>query len=78
MRITMDVPDLQPGITKSATVAKYVRAAIKVQALRKEFAQALIDLRACKQAICNRAQPDSLMAEAQALCEELHIDPGNR
>ena len=78
MRITVEVPELQPGSTKSATVAKYVRAAIKVQALRREFAQALIDLRACKQAICNRTQADSLLAEAEALCEELHIDPANR
>jgi hypothetical protein len=59
-------------------IAKYVRAAIKVQALRREFAQALVEMRAYKQALCSRANADSLMAEAQELCEELHIEPASQ
>jgi hypothetical protein len=78
LRIIVEVPDLEPGQTKSHAIAKYVRAAIKVQALRREFAQALVEMRACKQALCTRANATSLMAEAQALCEELHIEPANQ
>jgi hypothetical protein len=59
-------------------VAKYVRVAIKVQALRREFAQALLEMRACKQALAGRVRAESLMAEAEALCDELHIEPANR
>jgi len=55
-----------------------VRAAMKVQALRQEFAQALIDLKTCKQVLCKRVPADSLWAETQALCDELHIEAANR
>ena len=78
MRIIVEAPDLEPGLTKSHAVAKYLCAAIKVQALRREFARALVDMRACKQALCNRGQAAVLMAEAEALCEKLDIDLANR
>jgi hypothetical protein len=78
VRITVEVPELRPGSTKSASVANYVRAAMKVQALRQEFAQALIDLKTCKQVLCKRVPADSLWAETQALCDELHIEAANR
>jgi hypothetical protein len=35
-------------------------------------------MRRCKQALSSRSQADSLMAEAQALCEELRIEPVNQ
>jgi hypothetical protein len=78
VRIILEVPDLEPGRTKSHAVTKYVCAAIKVQALRREFATAVLEMRRCKEALCGRAHADSLMAEAEALCEELRIEPANR
>jgi len=78
VRIIVEVPDLEPGRTKSHAVANYVRAAIRVQALRREFAYALLEMRRCKQALSSRAQADNLMAAAQALCEELRIEPANQ
>jgi hypothetical protein len=33
---------------------------------------------ACKKVLCDRTQASSLMAEAEALCEELHIEAVNR
>ena len=74
MRIVVDVPDLEPGLTKSHVVANYVRAALKLQVLRREFAAAAVEMQRCKQALCTRSQADTLMAEAQALCEHLRID----
>jgi len=78
LRIIIDVPDLEPGRAKSHMVARYIRAALKVQALRREFAKALIEMTACKKVLCDRTQASSLMAEAEALCEELHIEAVNR
>ena len=74
VRIIVQVPDLEPGRTKSHAVANYVRAAVKVQALRREFAIAVLEMRRCKQALCTRALADTLMADAQELCAELGID----
>ena len=59
-------------------VVRYIRPALKVQALRWEFGKALIEMRACKKGLCNRSHANSLMAEAEALCEELHIEAANR
>ena len=78
MRIIVEVPDLEPGRTKSQAIARYVRAALKVQALRHEFAEALGQMRVCKQAIYSRARAEDLLAEAYTLCEELNIEPTNR
>ena len=74
----MEVPDLEPGRTKSQTVARYVRAALRVQALRREFGEALDHMRTCKRAIYSRARAADLLAEAEALCEELNIESTNR
>jgi hypothetical protein len=74
VRIVVDVPDLQAGLTRSHAVANYVRAALKLQVLRREFAAAAVEMRRCKQALCKRSQADTLMAEAQALCEHLGVD----
>jgi hypothetical protein len=78
LRIMVEVPDLEPGRTKSHAVANYVRAAIKLQALRREFGNALVELRRCKAVLASRAQAESLMAEARALCEAFQIDPANQ
>ena len=78
MKILIEVADLEPGRTKSHMIARYVRAALKVQSLRREFGQALIEMRACKKVLCDRTQANSLLAEAEVLCEELHIEPANR
>ena len=43
-----------------------------------EFGKALIEMRACKKGLCDRSHANSLMAEAEALCEELHIEAANR
>jgi hypothetical protein len=78
LRITVEAPDLEPGLTRSHAVANYVRAAIKLQALRREFGNALVELRRCKEVLSSRAQAESLMAEARALCEAFQIDPANQ
>jgi len=77
VKIFVEAPDLEPGRTRSHAVANFVRAAIKVHALRREFAAALIEMRRCKQTVSSRAHADVLMAEAYTLCEELGIDPEN-
>ena len=73
MKIVVDVPDLPPDRTKSHAVASYVRALIKYQALRRDLAHAALEVARCKKALAGRLQAQSLMAEAQALCEELGI-----
>jgi hypothetical protein len=74
MRIVVEVPDLPPGRTKSHTVANYVRALITYHALRRDLAHAALEAVRCKKALAGRMQAQSLMAEAQALCEELGIE----
>jgi hypothetical protein len=74
VKIVVDVPDLPPDRTKSHAVASYVRALIKYQALRRDLAHAALEVARCKKALAGRLQAQSLMAEAQALCEELGIE----
>jgi hypothetical protein len=74
VRIVVEVPDLPPGRTKSHAVANYVRALIKYQALRRDLAHAALEVARCKKAVAGRMQAQNLMAEAQALCEELGIE----
>jgi hypothetical protein len=78
VRIIVEVPDLAPGLTKSHGVANYLRAALKLQALRQEFADAVLEVQRCKHALSTRVQAGSLMAEAHALCEELGIEKDAR
>ena len=73
VRIIVEVPDLEPGRTKSHAVANYLRAALRVQALRSQFALAVLDMRRCKEALACRSHAGSLMSEAEALCEALGI-----
>jgi hypothetical protein len=74
VRIVVDVPDLPSDSTKSHAVASYVRALITYQALRRELATAVVHVAHCKKVLSNRVHAEDLMAEAHALCEELHIE----
>ena len=64
MRIIVDVPDLQPGRASSTYVASYVRAALKLHALRRELAQAVLDVVRCSKALASRREAGQLMEYA--------------
>jgi len=74
VRVIIDVPDLQPGRASSYSVASYVRAILKLRALRRELAQAVLDVARCKKVLANRRQGANLLAEAQELLEELGVE----
>jgi hypothetical protein len=74
VRIVVDTTDFPPDRTKSHAVANYVRALIKYHALRRELANAALDVARCKKAVADRMQAQMLMAEAHEVCEELGID----
>jgi hypothetical protein len=74
VRVIVDVPDLQPGRASSYSVASYVRAILKLRALRRELAQAVLDVARCKKVLANRRQGANLLAEAQELLEELGVE----
>jgi len=74
VRVIVDVPDLQPGRASSYSVASYVRAILKLRALRRELAQAVLDVARCKKVLANRRQAANLLAEAQELLKELGVE----
>jgi hypothetical protein len=74
VRIIIDVPDLQPGRASSYTVASYVRAALKHHVLRRELAQAVLDVVRCSKALASRREASKLLAEAQELLKELGVE----
>jgi hypothetical protein len=74
VRIIVDVQDLQPGRATKYTVANYVRAVLKVRALRRELAHALLEVEQCKKALNSRRDAGALLAEAQGLLGELGIE----
>ena len=74
VRIIVDVPDLEPGRASSYTVASYVRAVLKLHALRRELPQAVLDVARCKKVLANRRQAGNLLAEAQELLKELGVE----
>jgi hypothetical protein len=74
VRIIVNVPDMQLGRASSYTVANYVRATLKLRALRRELAQAVLDVASCKKALANRRQGVDLLAEAQELLKELGVE----
>jgi hypothetical protein len=74
VRIIVDVPDLHPGRASSYTVASYVRATLKLRALRRELAQAVLDVARCKKTLASRSQAENLLAEAQELLKELGVE----
>jgi hypothetical protein len=68
------VPDLQHGRASSYTVASYVRATLKVRALRRELGAALLEAERCKKTLRGRLQASALQAEAQALLAEFEAE----
>ena len=74
VKIVVEVPDLQPNRASKYTVASYVRAVLKAHALRRELANAVLEVARWKKALAGRAQAGSLMAEALALLEELGVE----
>jgi len=55
-------------------VANYVRAVLKLRALRREVVFALLELDRCKKALESPLQPERLLSEADALLRELSIE----
>ena len=78
VKIVVEVQDLQPNRASKYTVASYVRAVLKVHALRRELANAVLEVARCKKALAGRAQASSLMAEALALLEEFGVEADAR
>jgi hypothetical protein len=74
MRIIVEVQDLQPECATSYTVASYVRAVLKLQALRRELGHAVLEVARRKKVLASRSQPRSLLTEAQRLLEELGVE----
>lgn len=74
MKISVEVEDLKPGLTNSYTVASYVRAILKLRALRREVANALLEVERRKKAINGRHLAGRQLAEAQRVLEELGIE----
>jgi hypothetical protein len=74
VRIIVDVPDLQPGRASSTYIASYVRATLKLHALRRELAQAVLDVARCKRTLASRRHAGNLLAEAQQLLQELGVE----
>ena len=74
VRIIVEVQDLPPGRASSYTVASYVRAVLKLQALHRDFAQAALELARCKRTLAGRRQADSLLAERQQVLRELGVE----
>lgn len=75
MRIWVDVPDLPPGRVPQHTVANYVHAVLKLQAVRRELAAVAVEVARCKKAIACRYQGAALLSEAQTLLKELGVEP---
>jgi hypothetical protein len=74
VRIFVDVPDLQVGRASTHTVASYVRAVLKLRALRREVAQAVLDVARCKKELASRLEAGKLLAEAQELLKEFGVE----
>jgi hypothetical protein len=74
VRIVVEVQDLPPGHASSYTVASYVRAVLKVRALRRDLAHASLEVERCKKALDSRLQSGILLAEADRLLQELGIE----
>jgi hypothetical protein len=74
VRISVDVPDLQYGRASSYTMASYVRAVLKVRALRRESGSALLEAERCKKALMSRLQANTLQAEAHALLAQFEAE----
>jgi hypothetical protein len=71
VRVIVEVQDLEAGRASSYTVATYVQAVLKLQALRRELGHAVLEIERWRSAIASRRRADILLAEAQALLREL-------
>jgi hypothetical protein len=65
-----------PGRARLHTVSSYVHAVLKLQALRRELADDVVEVAHCKKMIASRYQGAALLAEAQTLLKELGVEPG--
>ena len=74
VRILVDVPDLPSGRLPQHTVAAYVHAVLKLQALRQELAKVAVEVARSKKAIASRYHGASLLSEAQTLLKELGVE----
>jgi hypothetical protein len=74
VKVIVEVRDVDAGRASSYTVANYVKAALKVRALRRELGQALLEVERWKKALKRRLQADVLVAEAEALLKELEAE----
>jgi hypothetical protein len=75
VRIVLDVPDLPPGRVTSHAVAHYVHAVLKLQVLRRELADVVMEVAQCKKEIAKRNQGAALLSDAQTLLKELGFEP---
>jgi hypothetical protein len=74
VKILVEVRELEPGRASSYAVANYVRAALKVQALRLALASALLEVEQRKKTLEDRLHADALKAEAEKLIREFGTD----
>jgi hypothetical protein len=74
VRIVIDVEDLPPGRASCYTVAAYVRAGLKLRAVRRELDRAVLDVARCKKALTGRLQAGLLLTEAQALLKDFGVE----
>jgi hypothetical protein len=74
VRIFVDVPDMPPGRVPLHSVASYVHAVVKLQALRRELAQVALEVARCKRTIASRYEGATLLSEAQTLLKELGVE----
>jgi hypothetical protein len=69
VRLILEVQDLEPGLTRSYAVASYVRAMLKLNALRRELGDTLLVVEGRKKALRGLQ-----LAEAQRLLDRYGVD----
>jgi hypothetical protein len=69
VRLILEVQDLEPGLTRSHAVASYVRAMLKLNALRRELGDTLLVVEGRKKALRGLQ-----LAEAQRLLGRYGVD----
>jgi hypothetical protein len=70
VNITVEVDDLEPGLTKSYYVAEYLRTVLKVRSLRRALDEALLEAERSKAKL---REPQ--LVEANTLLERLEHPP---
>jgi hypothetical protein len=69
VRLVLEVQDLEPGLTRSHAVASYVRAMLKLNALRRELGDTLLVVEGRKKALRGLQ-----LAEAQRLLDRYGLE----